>query len=84
MQVAEAKGCRDLHASPHSMAEISGTIVYHRTSYVIRCLRGAERCTIRYAPHSGPAAVTPTRKASKGRRLEADSTGGPFPTSSAA
>lgn len=39
----------------------------------IRCIRGAERCTIRYAPHSGPAKKSAPAK--KGRRLEAYETG---------
>jgi hypothetical protein len=39
----------------------------------IRCIRGAERCTIRYAPHSGPARKSPPAK--KGRRLESEHTG---------
>jgi hypothetical protein len=125
-QVAEAKGCRDLRNMPGSKVELSGTLVYHKITYLvscchtasppvllsvsaraasracppqpdllsagrrdqstpanpstrrhlalqIRCLRGAERCTIRYAPHSGPAKKRPVPK--KGRRLEANDTG---------
>lgn len=36
LQVAEAKGCRDLRKAPRSKAAISGTLVYHKITYVVR------------------------------------------------
>jgi hypothetical protein len=70
--VAEAKGCRDLARAPRSKAAIAGTLVYHKITYVITCKKGASRCSIRYAKHSGPTAGMPKKN---GRRLQADETG---------
>lgn len=35
LQVAEAKGCRDLAKAPESKAAISGTLVYHKITYKV-------------------------------------------------
>lgn len=40
-QVAEAKGCRDLRDMPGSKVELSGTLVYHKITYLVRCCNTA-------------------------------------------
>jgi hypothetical protein len=42
--VAEAKGCRDLRDVPGSKADISGTLVYHKTTYLVSCRLVAMPC----------------------------------------